>query len=156
MLLSDSSHRLGKSRYLKKRSLNFKRLDKCKFIRLLKVELRETSVNQSCGQLGAVHDRFRIRIKQIISKFEKHPIGSQDGKGLDAEVLVWYFNPCGSETRLITEAEREGEDWRMFGFCYIHAWEWRGGADALQTLMETSSQGFSEMSSSTSKIADWG
>lgn len=110
MLLSDSSHRLGKSRYLKKRSLNFKRLDKCKFIRLLKVELRETSVNQSCGQLGAVHDRFRIRIKQIISKFEKHPIGSQDRKGLDAEVLVWYFNPCGSETRLITEAEREGED----------------------------------------------
>ena len=44
--------------------------------------------------------------KQIISKFEKHPIHSQDGKGMDAEVLVKYFNPCGSGTWLITEAER--------------------------------------------------
>ena len=49
--------------------------------------------------------------KQIISKFEKHPIHSQDGKGMDAEVLVKYFNPCGSGTWLITEAEREGDDW---------------------------------------------
>lgn len=48
--------------------------------------------------------------KQIISKFEKHPIHSQDGKGMDAEVLVKYFNPCGSGTWLITEAEREGDD----------------------------------------------
>ena len=53
--------------------------------------------------------------KQIISKFEKHPIHSQDGKGMDAEVLVKYFNPCGSGTWLITEAEREGDDWRLFG-----------------------------------------
>jgi len=62
--------------------------------------------------------------KQIISKFEKHPIHSQDGKGMDAEVLVKYFNPCGSGTWLITEAEREGDDWRLFGYCHIHEWEW--------------------------------
>ena len=77
MLVSDSSHRLGKSRCFKKRSLNFKRLDKCEFIRLLKVEVRETMVNQSCGQLEAAHDRFLIRIKRItgscISPIEKLP-----------------------------------------------------------------------------------
>ena len=65
--------------------------------------------------------------KQIISKFEKHPIHSQDGKGMDAEVLVKYFNPCGSGTWLITEAEREGDDWRLFGYCHIHEWEWATG-----------------------------
>ncbi len=46
------------------------------------------------------------------------------GKGMDAEVLVKYFNPCGSGTWLITEAEREGDDWRLFGYCHIHEWEW--------------------------------
>ena len=27
-------------------------------------------------------------------------------------------------TWLITEAEREGDDWRLFGYCHIHEWEW--------------------------------
>ena len=58
------------------------------------------------------------------AQFEAHPIGSQDGKGLDAEVLVKYFNPCGSGTWLITEAEREGDDWRLYGYCHIFEWEW--------------------------------
>ena len=67
---------------------------------------------------------MELLTKQIISKFESHPIGSQDGKGLEAEVLVKYFNPCGAGTWLITEAEREGDDWRLFGYCYIYEWEW--------------------------------
>ena len=41
--------------------------------------------------------------KQIIPKFEKHPIHSQDGKGMDTEVLVKHFNPCGSGPWLITD-----------------------------------------------------
>ena len=53
---------------------------------------------------------MELLTKEIISKFESHPIGSQDGKGLEAEVLVKYFNPCGAGTWLITEAEREGDD----------------------------------------------
>ena len=60
---------------------------------------------------------MELLTKEIISKFESHPIGSQDGKGLEAEVLVKYFNPCGAGTWLITEAEREGDDWRLFGYC---------------------------------------
>ena len=53
---------------------------------------------------------MKLLTKEIISKFEKHPFHSQDGKGMDAEVLVKYFNPCGTGTWLITEAEREGDD----------------------------------------------
>ena len=67
---------------------------------------------------------MKLLTEEIISKFEAHPIGSQDGKGLDAEVLVKYFNPCGSGTWLITEAEREGDDWRLYGYCHIFEWEW--------------------------------
>ena len=44
--------------------------------------------------------------------------------GWNAEVLVKYFNPCGTGTWLITEAEREGDDWRLFGYCHIYEWEW--------------------------------
>lgn len=67
---------------------------------------------------------MKLLTEEIISKFEAHPFGSQDGKGLNAEVLVKYFNPCGSETWLITEAEREGDDWRLYGYCHIFEWEW--------------------------------
>ena len=49
---------------------------------------------------------MKLLTKEIISKFEKHPFHSQDGKGMDAEVLVKYFNPCGTGTWLITEAGR--------------------------------------------------
>lgn len=66
----------------------------------------------------------KLLTKEIISKFENHPFRSQEEKGFDAEVLVKYFNPCGSGTWLITEAEREGDDWRLFGYCHIHEWEW--------------------------------
>ena len=52
---------------------------------------------------------MQLLTEEIISQFEAHPIGSQDGKGLHAEVLVKYFNTCGSGTWLITEAEREGD-----------------------------------------------
>lgn len=67
---------------------------------------------------------MKLLTEEIISQFEAHPIGSQDGKGLYAEVLVKYFNPCGSGTWLITEAEREGDDWRLYGYCHIFEWEW--------------------------------
>ena len=66
---------------------------------------------------------MKLLTKEIISKFEKHPFHSQDGKGMDAEVLVKYFNPCGTGTWLITEAEREGDDWRLFGYCHIYEWD---------------------------------
>lgn len=68
---------------------------------------------------------MELLTKEIISNFEKHPIGSQDGKGVDATVLVKYFNPCGAGTRLITEAEQQSDgDWLLYGYCNLHEWEW--------------------------------
>lgn len=67
---------------------------------------------------------MELLTKEIISQFERHPFGSQVGKGFDAKVLVKYFNPCGSGTWLITEAERAGDDWCLFGYCHLFEWEW--------------------------------
>lgn len=67
---------------------------------------------------------MRLLTEEIISKFEAHPFHSQEEKGFDAEVLVKYFNPMGAGTWLITEAEREGDDWRLFGYCHLSEWEW--------------------------------
>ena len=75
---------------------------------------------------GTLHKTvMELLTKQIIRKFEEHPIYSQDGKGLKAEVLVKYFNPMGAGTWLITEAEKQEDgDWKLFGFCHICEWEW--------------------------------
>ena len=67
---------------------------------------------------------MRLLTEKIISKFEKYPFHSQEEKGFDAEVLVKYFNPMGAGTWLITEAEREGDDWRLFGCCHLFEWGW--------------------------------
>ena len=67
---------------------------------------------------------MKLLTKEIISKFENHPFHSQEEKGFEAQVLVKYFNPMGAGTWLITEAEREGDDWRLFGYCHLFEWEW--------------------------------
>ncbi len=68
---------------------------------------------------------MKLTTAAIIKKFEKNPIGSQDGKGLEAKVLVKYFNPCGRGTWLITEAEKQEDgDWLLYGYCHIYEWEW--------------------------------
>ena len=39
--------------------------------------------------------------------------------------VVKYFNPAGSGTWLITEAEKQEDgDWLLFGYCHIFCWEW--------------------------------
>ncbi len=68
---------------------------------------------------------MKLLTKEIEEKFKKYPLGSQDGKGGNAEVLVKYFNPCGSGTWLITEAEKqENGDYLLYGYCHIFEWEW--------------------------------
>ena len=63
--------------------------------------------------------------KKVEKDFMSHPLRSQDGRGFDAEVIVKYFNPCGSGTWLITEAEKQEDgDWLLFGYIHIHEWEW--------------------------------
>lgn len=66
-----------------------------------------------------------LMTKELEKTLVKYPIGSQDGKDMDAEVLVKYFNPMGAGTWLITEAEKQDDgDWLFFGYCYIYEWEW--------------------------------
>lgn len=67
---------------------------------------------------------MQLLTEEIISKFKAHPFHSQEEKGFEAQVLVKYFNPMGAGTWLITEAEREGDDWRLFGYCHLFEWEW--------------------------------
>lgn len=63
--------------------------------------------------------------EEIIKRFKEYPLYSQDGKGEESIVLVKYFNPIGSGTWLITEAEQqENGDWLLFGYCHIFEFEW--------------------------------
>ena len=58
--------------------------------------------------------------KEIEKKFKEYPIGSQDGKGGNAEVIVKFFNPTGIGTWYITEANKlENGDYEMFGYCHL-------------------------------------
>ena len=77
---------------------------------------------------------MKILTKAIEKKFGKYPLRSQEGKGEDAVVLLKVFNPYGAGTWLITEAEKDGDDWYCFGCAEIgHGWEW--GYMSLNELM---------------------
>ena len=66
-----------------------------------------------------------LMTKELEAKLKDYPIGSQDGLGEEAEVLVKYFIPCGAGSRLITEGEQqEHGDWLLFGYMHIFEWEW--------------------------------
>lgn len=68
---------------------------------------------------------MKLMTKEIEKELLKHPLYSQDGHGLEAKVIVKYFNPCGSGTWLITEGEKQDNgDWLLFGYCHIYEWEW--------------------------------
>ena len=64
------------------------------------------------------------RSGQFLKSYHYETVDRRDHLPIHAEVLVKYFNPCGSGTWLITEAEREGDDWRLYGYCHIFEWEW--------------------------------
>lgn len=68
---------------------------------------------------------MKLLTKEIEKKLQAHPFGSQSHLGNKAEVLVKFFNPYGSGTWLITEAEKqENGDWLMYGKGKITDWEW--------------------------------
>lgn len=63
---------------------------------------------------------MKLITKEIEKKFENFPLYSQNGKGLNAEVLVKFFNPTGVGTWYITEANKlEDGDYEMFGYCHL-------------------------------------
>lgn len=54
--------------------------------------------------------------KEIEKKFEKCPLYSQDGKGLDAQVIVKYFCPTSNHTWYVLEGSKDGDDYEMFAY----------------------------------------
>ncbi len=68
---------------------------------------------------------MKLMTREIEEKLAQCPLGSKDGQGYEAEVVVKYFNPCGAGTWLITEGEKQEDgDWLLFGMCHIFEWEW--------------------------------
>lgn len=68
---------------------------------------------------------MRLMTKELEKALKQYPIGSQDGKGMDAQVIVKYFNPYVFGTWLITEGEKQEDgSWLLFGYCHLFEWEW--------------------------------
>lgn len=66
-----------------------------------------------------------LMTKELEEKLYQYPIGSQDELGEEAEVIIKYFNPCGADTWLITEGEKqENGDWLLYSYMHIVEWEW--------------------------------
>lgn len=57
---------------------------------------------------------MKLITKAIEKKLLNTPLYSTDGK-MVKDVLVKFFNPCGSGTWYVFEAEKNGNDWEFFG-----------------------------------------
>lgn len=82
---------------------------------------------------------------EVCAALARFPIGSQDGRGMDAVVVVKYFFPIGRYTLFVTEAEMYGDDVRLFGYCLspfgADCDEW--GYASLNELRDTRIRGLS-------------
>ena len=68
---------------------------------------------------------MKLLTKEIEKQLEKNPIYSHDGEGIEAKVIVKFFNPTGAGTWLITEGEKQEDGtWLLYGYCHIFEWEW--------------------------------
>lgn len=63
---------------------------------------------------------MNLMTKELEKLLEKYPLGSQDGLGGQAKLLVKYFNPTGVGTWFITEGNKlENGDYELFGYCHL-------------------------------------
>jgi hypothetical protein len=53
----------------------------------------------------------------VCTALARFPLGSQEGRGMDAVIVVKYFFPAGRYTLYVTEADMCGDDVRLFGYC---------------------------------------
>lgn len=68
---------------------------------------------------------MKLITKAIENKLKRFPIGSQDGKGDDAEIIVKFFSPCGTSTWWVLEGEQTDDgDWLFFGIAEIYEREY--------------------------------
>ena len=79
---------------------------------------------------------MKLLTAEIIRKLEKHLLGSQEGKGDEAEVIVKFFGG-GAATWLVTEGSvQEDGDWEFFGKVTLFGDEWEWGYFRLSELAE--------------------
>jgi hypothetical protein len=64
---------------------------------------------------------MKLLTKEIITKLEKSPLGSQDGNP-NAPIIVKFFAPWTNWTWFVTEGEKNPEtgDWEFFGMVHGH------------------------------------
>ena len=61
---------------------------------------------------------MQLMTKEIEKLASKYPLQSQDGKGLDARIIVKFFDPTGSWTWYATEYDPEHQE--FFGYVSGH------------------------------------
>ena len=77
-------------------------------------------------------------IKEMAQKLP--PIGSTDGQGMKAPVIVVFADDYGIGKYLITEGERlPNNDFELFGYGRLTDWEW--GSILLSDLLSTKLMG---------------
>lgn len=77
---------------------------------------------------------MKLMTAEIEKRLEKHPLGSQEGLGDEAEVIVKFFGGYAA-TWLVTEGEKQEDgDWLFFGKVTIYGDEWEWGYFTLSEL----------------------
>lgn len=62
----------------------------------------------------------KLVTKEVEALFAKYGYRSQENvPDMEKKVLVKFFNPYGAGTWIICEAEKEGDDWCLYGFCSL-------------------------------------
>ena len=63
---------------------------------------------------------MKLLTQELEEKFKQYPLGSQDGKMGNAELIAKFFNPTGAGTWYITEGSKlDNGDYEMFGYCHL-------------------------------------
>lgn len=63
---------------------------------------------------------MKLITEALQKKFEKYPIGSQEGMLGNSKVIAKFFNSTGKGIWLIMEGSKlEDGDYEMFGYCHL-------------------------------------
>lgn len=63
---------------------------------------------------------MKLITEELKKKFEKYPIGSQEGMRGNSKVIAKFFNLIGKGIWLIMEGSKlEDGDYEMFGYCHL-------------------------------------